>query len=313
MDRLLGAGFVVLSAVAFGAMPLFARVLYESGVTPTSLLFLRFGIAAALMWGVLLFKQWRSRQAAFTQAVLTTGNATIFPRGKTLWTLVLMGAIGYAGQSFSYFTALQFAPAGLVAVLLYLYPALVTVLSMVLLAHSVSRLKLAALLLSLVGIVLVIGIHGGGQLIGIFLGILAAVIYSVYILVGARATREVNVFVAATIIVTSGAAVYGVYGALHGLTLPHSLSGWGAAVGLALISTLVAIWAFFEGVQRIGAVDASMLSTLEPVVTVGLAWWLLGERLTLMNFIGGALILTAAVLLARADDDGAEAVHGAPT
>ena len=281
-NRLIGMAYIALSATAFGVMPFFANLAYRSGVTPTSLLFLRFGIAAVLMWALLLYKH------------------NPLPRGKTLLGLMLMGGLGYAGQSFSYFTALQYAPAGLVAVLLYLYPALVTGLSFVLLKQPITRLKWFALTLSLLGIVLVVGVQSGGQLKGILLAVLAAVIYAVYIMAGAKITQGTDIRVSSTIIITSAAVVYGVYGAWHGLSLPHSVMGWVGSIGLALVGTVVAVWAFFEGVRRIGAVDASMLSTLEPVVTVVLAWVLLGERLTALNLCGGALILVAAVLLARA-------------
>lgn len=281
-NRLIGMAYIALSATAFGVMPFFANLAYRSGVTPTSLLFLRFGIAAVLMWALLLYKH------------------NPLPRGKTLLGLMLMGGLGYAGQSFSYFTALQYAPAGLVAVLLYLYPALVTGLSFVLLKQPITRLKWFALTLSLLGIVLVVGVQSGGQLKGILLAVLAAVIYAVYIMAGAKITQGTDIRVSSTIIITSAAVVYGVYGAWHGLSLPHSVMGWVGSIGLALVGTVVAVWAFFEGVRRIGAVDASMLSTLEPVVTVVLAWVLLGERLTVLNLCGGVLILVAAVLLARA-------------
>ena len=280
-NRLIGMAYIALSATAFGVMPFFANLAYRSGVTPTSLLFLRFGIAAVLMWALLLYKH------------------NPLPRGKTLLGLMLMGGLGYAGQSFSYFTALQYAPAGLVAVLLYLFPALVTGLSFVLLKQPITRLKWFALTLSLLGIVLVVGVQSGGQLKGILLAALAAVIYAVYIMAGAKITQGTDIRVSSTIIITSAAVVYGVYGAWHGLSLPHSVMGWVGSIGLALVGTVVAVWAFFEGVRRIGAVDASMLSTLEPVVTVVLAWVLLGERLTALNLCGGVLILVAAVLLAR--------------
>ena len=280
-NRLIGMAYIALSATAFGVMPFFANIAYKSGVTPTSLLFLRFGIAALCMWVLLLLKHSR------------------LPRGKILLGLILMGGIGYAGQSFSYFTALQFAPAGLVAVLLYLYPALVTGLSFAVLKQPISRMKLGALILSLLGILLVIDVQSGGQMTGVLLAILAAVIYAVYIMAGAKVTQGTDIRVSSTVIITSAAVVYGVYGAWHGLSLPNSEMGWVGSIGLALIGTVVAVWAFFEGVKRIGAVDASMLSTLEPVVTVILAWVLLGERLTALNLCGGALILVAAVLLAR--------------
>jgi drug/metabolite transporter (DMT)-like permease len=92
MERVVGMGCIAISAVGFGMMPLFANIAYQAGATPVSVLFLRFSIAALIMLGI------------------TIKTQEAFPRGKSLLVLVLMGAVGYAGQSLSYFTALRFAP-----------------------------------------------------------------------------------------------------------------------------------------------------------------------------------------------------------
>jgi drug/metabolite transporter (DMT)-like permease len=57
---------------------------------------------------------------------------------------------------------------------------------------------------------------------------------------------------------------------------------------------------YFAGLQRIGPTRASTISTLEPLVTVTLAAIVLGERIATVQMAGGALILAAVVLLARA-------------
>lgn len=281
MERVVGMGCIAISAVGFGMMPLFANIAYQAGATPVSVLFLRFSMAALIMLGISI----KTQEA--------------FPRGKSLLILVLMGAVGYAGQSLSYFTALRFAPAGLVAILLYIYPALVTGLSFIVFKYPITRVKFFTLLLSLAGIPLVIGWQSGGQLLGIALGLLAAVIYAVYIIIGAKVMQHTNALVSSTIIVTSAAVAFGGITLWHGLSFPATLAGWGAILGLSLFSTVVAIVMFFKGIQQIGPVDAAMLSTLEPVVAVGLAWAFMGEGLTMMNLCGGLMILTAALLLAR--------------
>ena len=57
--------------------------------------------------------------------------------------------------------------------------------------------------------------------------------------------------------------------------------------------------AFFAGLKRVGPATASIASTLEPVVTVFLAWLLLGETLAPAQIAGGAIVLASAALLAR--------------
>jgi len=119
-NRYIGIMFIIISAVSFGAMPIFARLAYASGADPVTVLFLRFGMAAAVMLGIMFVSK------------------TPFLRGLILLELILLGAIGYVGESLAYFTALTIASAGLVALLLYIYPALVTALSAIFLKEHLT-------------------------------------------------------------------------------------------------------------------------------------------------------------------------------
>ncbi len=276
-----GVIFVALSAVAFGCMPIFAIYAYSAGVDPVSLLFLRFLTAGSIMLLVMLIKK------------------IPFPRGSLLLGLVGMGAVGYFGQSLFYFNALTMASAGMVALLLYLYPALVTGLSAVIFKDPITKVKGLALLLALIGAFLVIGPEWQAQPLGIVLGAGAALIYSLYIISGSRILREVPVFPSSAVIMVSAGGAFAVLAAFQGISLPETTTGWMAILGLTVISTILAILAFMTGVERVGAANAALLSTLEPVVTVGLAAMLLGEALTLNKLLGGVLILTAVLVLTR--------------
>src|SRR6478735_1329850 len=108
MSRHTAIVLVLLSALGFGSMALFAHHAYDAGVTPSMLLTLRFAFAVAMLAPVVWFKR------------LT------LPRGGALLGFVLMGLL-YTAQSQSYFTALMHASSGLVALLLYAYPVLVAV------------------------------------------------------------------------------------------------------------------------------------------------------------------------------------------
>ncbi len=87
-----------------------------------------------------------------------------------------MGGLGYVTQSLVYFTTLGMASAGLVALLLYLYLALVALLAVVVLNELVTKPKLIALGLALIGTVLTIGPSGGGRALGIVLAWAAALL-----------------------------------------------------------------------------------------------------------------------------------------
>lgn len=281
MRHLLGVFFIIVSAISFGAAAIFARFAYEAGTTPVTLLFLRFGVASLCMLFIMLVK------------------GIPLPKGGILWGLVLMGALGYAGQSFCYFTALTMVSAGLVALLLYLYPALVTVLAMVILKEPVLKLKKIAIVLALAGTTLTIGTTGGGKPLGILLALGAALIYSFYILFGSKIIKPGAAIQSSIVIITSAAVVYGGIIIVQGATFPATLSGWAAVSAVALISTVLAIVTFLAGLERVGPTSAATLSTIEPVVTVILATCILGETITPLRITGGIMILLAVIVLAK--------------
>jgi drug/metabolite transporter (DMT)-like permease len=268
-------------------MAIMARFAYASGVDTITLLALRFGIAAGILVAVAL------------------ARGETWPRGKTLATLIGLGALGYGGQAFTFFTALTLAPAGLVALLLYLYPALVAVLSASLLHEHLSAAKLLALAVALVGTVLTIGPASSASPLGVALGIAAAAIYAVYIVAGCRLTARVPPQTMATVVIAAAGAVFFLVATLvRGPAWPRTPAGWLAVLGIAIVSTVAAIVLFFAGLERVGPTRAAMLSTVEPVCTVLLAAVLLGESVAPSQLVGGALILTAVVLLARAAPSG---------
>jgi drug/metabolite transporter (DMT)-like permease len=282
MRRLTGILLIAISAASFGTLAIFGRFLYAQGMDTFTILFLRFGFSALLMTLILILRH------------------EPLPRGRVLILLIGMGAIGYVGQSFSYLSAIKYASAGLVALLLYLYPMFVFVLSVIFLREKVTWVKIGALALALVGTALTVG-PAGGQALGIFFALSAAVIYSVYIIVGTDVMKHVSAVQSSVVIFASAGAVYGILTAVNGAHLPANASGWWLMVGIVLAATVIPVVTFLAGLERIGPTNASLLSTLEPVVTVLLAAWLFAERLEPLTMAGGALILVAVMVLTRSE------------
>jgi drug/metabolite transporter (DMT)-like permease len=280
MRRLSGILLIVISAAAFGSLAILGRYAYADGLDAITLLFLRFSLAAILMAGLLIVRR------------------ESLPRGSALVRLIGMGALGYVGQSYCYLTAVRFASPGLVALLLYLYPVIVALLSILILHERITRTKILALGLALLGLALTVGPEGG-QLPGILLALSAAGIYSVYIIVGTRVMEQVTVIQSSTVIFASAGVTFGLLMMATGPHLPRSGAGWLMILLIVLIPTLIAVVTFLAGLARIGPTNAAMLSTLEPVVTVLLAAWLLGDQLKWISLVGGGLILGAVLLLAR--------------
>jgi drug/metabolite transporter (DMT)-like permease len=275
-----GVTFIVVSACAFGAMAIFTRFAYASGANVTGVLAARFAVAGSLLAGVMV------------------ATRRPWPRGRPLAVAIGMGAIGYVGQAVCFFAALNHASAGLVALLLYAYPTLVVLLSAAFLHERLTAAKLALLALSFAGLALTLG-GGQGTSTGIALGIAAAAFYSVYIVIGARELKHTDALASTTVVCLSAAATLALSALFTEPRFPGTSWGWAAIGAIAIVSTVVAILTFFAGLKRVGPAVASIVSTLEPVVTVALAWLILGETLTTWQLAGGALVLACAASLAR--------------
>ncbi len=279
---MMGIGLVALSAAAFGTLAIFGRQAYAAGMNTFTILFLRFGLAAVLMLGLLALRRER------------------LPRGTVLARLAGMGALGYIGQSFSYLTALKYASAGLVALLLYLYPVFVALLAVLFLRERLTRGKVIALALAVGGAALTVNPEGG-QPLGIALAIAAAAIYSIYIIVGTGVMKHVSAVQSSTVIFASAGLAAGALMLIEGPRLPATGAGWGVMAGIVLVATVIPVVTFLAGLDRIGPTNAAMLSTLEPVVTVLLAAWLLDETLQPAALLGGGLILLAVIVVTKGE------------
>ncbi len=282
--RSLGALCIVVSAAGFGAMPIFAKIAYAQGVDLTGMLCLRFVLSGTVLAAYMVWRR------------------IPWPGGSSLLALMAMGGLGYVGQSYCYFAALQYATAGLTALLLYLYPVIVTVLSAFLARQRLTSFRLLTVVTALCGIGLAVGGTLDGTMMGVILGVSAALIYSVYILVGEKVTPSVGAVPSATVIMLSAALVYGTIASVRGAEFPATSSAWAAIAGISFLSTLASMITFFVGMQRLGATDAATLSTLEPVVTVSLASLFLGEHVGRWQVTGGLMVLLSAAALVRFPD-----------
>ena len=293
-----GTLMLLLSAVAFGFMPVFAKLAYAEGINLNTLLGIRFALAAGSIWAI-----W----AAAGRRTWTGNNQVRWTR--VVLPLVMLGALGYVGQSFSYFTALSEISASATGLLLYTYPILVTVLAFVIYREPLTRRKLFSLGLASLGALLVLGIFstlagaGGPSLgtlrpSGVAWALTAAGVYSLYIIAGTRFTRDVSPLFSSGVIISSAALVYLAWGALAGeLRFDFGFMGWVWTLAISVVSTSLAITTFFVGLAVTGPSRAAIISTLEPAVTVITAALVLGESITLEQLLGGALILVSVLAL----------------
>ena len=278
--RLTGVALALLSAASFGVMPVLAKVVYDDGAEPVGVLSVRFALAAALL------------------LVLARATRQPLPRGRPLGALALLGGVGYVGQALCYFFALERISAGLTALLLYFYPALVVLLGALVLRERPRPAAVVCVVLATLGTALTIGPVGGGQATGIALGLTAALVYAVYILASSR-VRGVGAYAMSAVVMSAGAVTTGVLAAVTSPALPSAPVAWLALVGVALFGTVIAVTAFFAAMALLGPSDTAVISTVEPVVSIAVAGLVLGERLSPLQLAGGAVVVLAVAALAR--------------
>jgi drug/metabolite transporter (DMT)-like permease len=285
--RCSGILLCVASAAAFGAMGVFGKLAYDEGATVGTLLAVRFVVAAVLLWAL----------AAASGAI---GRVRALPR-RDLGTALALGVFGYSAQAGCYFSALERLDASLLSLVLYTFPAIVTVAAIALGRERANRRSLAALVLASMGLVLVLAGAGAGALdpLGIALALSAAAIYATYILSSQGVSARVSPLVLSALVCTGAGLALTLGSAAAGDLRPGdlSLAGAGWLAGIAVVSTVAAIVLFFAGLKRVGPTAASILSTAEPVTTVVLAFLVFGEALTAVQLTGGVLVVGAVLAL----------------
>jgi drug/metabolite transporter (DMT)-like permease len=176
--------------------------------------------------------------------------------------------------------------------------------------------RLSALALSSAGTVLVLvgGAGGAADTAGIAMGLGAAVAYTVYILVADRIAGRCDPLLLSALVATGGACSLLTFGVVTGaIDLSFDPMGWLWVVAIAGFSTVLAVSFFLRGLELVGPATAGILSTLEPVVTVGLAMLVFAERLGPLQALGGVAVIAAIVLLqAKVRSSGAPAEAPGP-
>ncbi|GAA1532464.1 EamA family transporter [Dactylosporangium maewongense] len=284
----MGPALCLVSAACFGALAIFGKFAYDAGVSPGALLLVRFVLAAALLWLVLLLRPELRGGASSRRAVGTALG---------------LGAIGYAAQASLFFAALRLMDASLLSLILYTFPVLVTVAAVLLGRDRLTPRRGAALVAASTGTLLVL--LGTGSVsfhpLGALLGFGSAVVYTVYILVADTVVHSMPPVLLSALVMTGAAGTLAANAMLNGgVGLSFAQVGWLWLGCIAVVSTVAAMLTFFAGLQRTGPSTAAILSTFEPVVTTALAAVLLGESLTPVQLTGAALVLASAVVLQTA-------------
>jgi len=271
---------VAASAFFIGTEAVLAKLAYGAGVNVITTITLRFTLASLIILPVL---------------IITGHSLRVPPGGRSLMLGLILAYIIVAALLFQAFALL---PASLAIMLLYAYPSFTAVLSFLINGEVLSKEKILALALSALGLVLLLWSSWDYvNLTGVFCALGAALVNSFYLIYSPKMLRQTHQLTLSSWLFLGSALFYWAVSLLSGnLTLDFQASTWLYLLGLGLISTVLATLALVYGLPFTGPTQAAIICTLEPPVTVLLAYLVFREVLTGVQVLGALLVLLAVVL-----------------
>lgn len=277
---------IALSGILYGFLGFLGTKVLEENMSTSTMLFWRFLISSAWMFIFVV----RDRS---TEQLLHLNKRLLF------FTLVI-GAIGYAASSHFYFVASEHVGTGLAMVIFFTYPIMVTLFSWLTKKDSFSFKTLFILISMMGGLFLLKGSSDSSfGLAGILFGIASAAFYALYI-IGSKKYSKVpidsNVL---TTLLSIGCTILFFILSLsdNSLSFPASINSWAYLLILGIVATAIPIQLMLEGLKYISSVRASIISVLEPLVTVLVGVFLLEESISLVQTLGACIILGSAILV----------------
>jgi drug/metabolite transporter (DMT)-like permease len=281
-SRLTGRLQVLLSAVGFGTIGVFAKTAYKSGVGAPQLLALRFLVAASALWAFFLI---------FNRSAIRIGR-------KELLTCAALGLAGYGVFSNLAFKAFETTPASIVGILFFSYPVFVVLLNWLVLRERPD----VQLMLGAVTILGGIGVGVAGSLEGeagpgLLFALGSAAWYAAYVVATRRLLTNVRTRTVALYVISFAAlGLYFMGGPASEVVQSLTTRAWIAILGIGLFSTVVAVLSFFSGLEKLGSSEASYIGTFELFVNLSLASFILGERISLSLVVGTIFVLLGMVM-----------------
>ena len=294
MNTMYGVVLAVLGAVAFGTMPLLAKVAYQSTGAVTVVL-LRYLLAVCFMFVFFMAK-----------------GVKLKITGAQLVKVAFLGVVGYAGTGITLFSSFHFIDVGPAMVFHFIYPSIVATLALVIYREKLSLLQVVGLILSLIGIYCLLG---GGQfklnVVGVGLALASGLFFAINALeIGRGQTKSMD-----NMVLTFYLSLFAALGTLCFGLLTNDLhfqldrNGWVAMGILGLVCTVFAIGAFSMAVRIIGSAKTAILNTFEPVTSIVLGALLLGEKMSGIMILGSGLIIAAAVIFCLPQQEAGECAN----
>lgn len=279
-----GVLYILVAVLSLSIAPTLIKVGLRAHVDAVLLLSLRLIIAAGLLWGI--FTLFRRDLLRIDGVGLRSCIFVGFANGTSL---------------LLYYLALVRINASIAHIIFALYP-LLALLMLAVRGEPITRLKALRLGLALLGVYLLVGPGGEVDLLGVLMVSGTAFFYALHFNLIQWTLSDIRPQTS-TLYVISTMAVY--VTAVYLWRTPRIMSissmGWWVILGTAVVSTVIARLGMFAGIRLIGSGQAALLGPLETLLAVTWAVMLLGERLRVVQWSGGLLILLGVGLVVVRD------------
>jgi drug/metabolite transporter (DMT)-like permease len=271
--------------MGFSMAPTFSKRAYESGANTVGVLIVRFTIAAVLMF---LIRQFSSGQR-------------VWPQPRLMFDLFLLGAIGYSGAAFFYFTAIENMSTGVSIVIWYIYPVFVVLIGWALFKTKPKRQTIFSLISAMIGVAITVGQPGNATTKGVILVLLSSITYTFYTLSGSRAFKKTDLYTGVTFVLTGAATAFWLYWLLAPAStpvlFPQQTIGWIWIGALAIFATVLSTSTLFAGLKILGPNTTSVVNTVEPVLNIVAGILFLNEVFSVQQGVGAVFVVGALVYL----------------
>lgn len=274
---------LTLAAVFWGGTFIAGRAIAQD-ISPYSAAFLRFAMAAV---GLGLLARW---------------NREAIPRltARQIPLIFLLGLTGVFLYNILFFTGLRYIEAGRAALIIAGNPVAISCFSALFLKEPLKPFQIVGIFLSVCGAVVIISkghlalLWTGGFGLGEWLILGCVVSWVAYSLFGKLALKELEPLVAVFYSAVTGTLLLLPMALKNGMIQEigtYGLKIWAALIYLAVLGTVFGFWWYYEGIRDLGASRAGVFINLVPVSAVILAFFLLGEPITLAMVGGGVMVL----------------------
>lgn len=280
-----GTIMVALSGFLYGMIGYFGMQLYYQGFSVPNMLFWRFLIAAC--WMLLIGGINRHKRVRLSSQI------------PQLLRLAAVGAVSMGGGSAFFYLSSLLIGTGPAMVIFFSFPVFVTIFAVTFTSSKLNRFIMTAMLMVIAGLVLLNG-TGANNLSnrGIILGLVASFSYAVYVYNSQHSSRQVDSLWLTFFICVGCSAIFFVFSlATNSFLFPSTSAAWIDILVLGIVATAIPIQLLLNGLKYISSVKASILSVLEPVMTVIIGVIFLNERLEGMQVIGILIILLGAIVI----------------